>query len=214
MRHLILCCALSATCTLAGAAPALGGMQTINMPFLAAGQLMSDDGSPFNAAIDGEPVIEDGAVTVPPPWPNVVDVKRYAREDAPARFYFTTANQRRLVQRIDLNDAETSGSMAPDGTYRFKYDGAGNLTEQSLSIPAVEGRAATVTRSCFVYDAQGRLAAHAAGVESPGDCARLGSDDYYHRYIYNDAGDLERVIEQELSLKNVAVIQRATAPCA
>jgi hypothetical protein len=190
-------------------APAHAGAYSVRMPFHVSGPLLTADGSAVEAFLDTEPAIRDGAVVAPQPWPNVIDIRRYASKNADSVFHFTTAGTSRRIVRIDINRADRPGHFQHEQTVSFRYDAAGNLTEQSVETPATQEHAAVVESTCFAYDASNRLAAYARRLRIARGCAGLDAGQYDRQYVYNDNGDLERVIEHTMTLQDGFDIQSA-----
>ncbi len=178
-------------------APALAApsdITVVRMPFFERDELETADGSLIEAELAISPKVVNGVAVVAQPWPNLVDLKRYAQTEPGSAtlsaFHFKAGPTGRLVERIDVGEGRE---------IRLRYDNAGKLLEIADTKPDEE-RSIQVSLSCYAYNAQHLLTRYAHYDDGPADCRKRNADSRTQKFAYDAHGALERVIDGDTSV--------------
>lgn len=152
-------------------------------------------------AFDPDLIVDQGKVTLLPPWPERVDWSVYVKAGANEpglRFYFArhSDNSRRLC-RVDemvteYNDnGEPTGRLVTQESWIYRYQAAGRLEE----VLDVSGRTEKSRFShCYLYDDTGYPAGRVPMAE--GNCADARLIEAPFIYVHGLDGRLLRVISE------------------
>ena len=172
-------------------APALAARDNttvVRMPYFERDQLEATDGSLIEANLGISPKVVNGVAVVAQPWPNLIDLKRYAQTGPGSTewsaFHFKVGPTGRQVERIDVGEGRV---------LRLRYDAAGNVLEIVDSKPDGE-RGIKVALSCYTYNGRHQLTGYDSHDAGPADCGKRKASGLSQRFAYDAHGALERAI--------------------
>lgn len=179
------------------------GTRVINAPDLTGAQLLGLDGSRVTAAYRIEPLVKEGKLLVPAPWPNRVDMPLYdqATEGLSewSRYVFEQAGRGWRVVRVESIRAPDDENPAPSvqTVERFRYDSTDRLVAWGQWQVSETGSLEPSDQRCFRYRDDGKLVAYLQGAGLT-DCDRADAQrqaDEVWQAVYDDKGALLRLLQ-------------------